>query len=108
MSNTRRSPATLAVLLALSLTGAALTGCSGDDQPGETTASAPTDVAGVIGHALDARAAAVRRGDQARFTRTLGGGRGFRQQQQTWYANVTQLPLERFRYRFDPASLVRD
>ncbi|GAA1770976.1 hypothetical protein GCM10009795_016310 [Nocardioides hankookensis] len=108
MSSTPRSLRTLAVLLALCLTGPALVACSGDDEPGETTASAPTDVAGEIGDALDARATAVRRGDPRRFTRTLGGGRSFREQQQTWYANLTQLPLERFRYRFDPASLVRD
>ena len=32
----------------------------------------------------------------------------FRDQQQTWFANLTQLPLQRLGYRFDPASLVRD
>ena len=107
MSSTR-SRRTLAVLLALCLTGPALVACSGEDEPTETAASAPPDVSGAIGRALDARAAAVRRGDSERFARTLGGDRDFREQQQTWYANLTQLPLERFRYRFDPASLVRN
>ena len=103
MPSTRRSPRTLAVLLALCLTGPALVACS-DDEPDDTSAEAPTDVAGAIGHALDTRAAAVRRGNGDGFARTLGGGRSFRDQQETWYSNLTQLPLERFRYRFDPAS----
>jgi len=108
MSSTRRSARTLAVLLALCLTGAALVGCTGDDDPGETSAEAPADISGAIRDALDARAAAVRRGDPDAFTRSLGGRRAFREQQQTWYANLTQLPLAHFRYRYDPRSLVRD
>lgn len=95
--------------MALCLTGPALAACSGDDEPGATTSSdAPADVADSIQHALDRRAAAVRRGDPDAFTRTVGGRRPFREQQATWYANVTQLPLARYRYRFDPRSLVRD
>src|SRR3954469_21737373 len=108
MSSTRRSPGTLAVLLALCLSGPLLAACSGDDRPEQSSADAPADVTGEIRDALDARAAAVRRADVDAFSRTVGGGRTFREQQRTWYANLTQLPLSRFRYRFDPASLVRD
>ncbi|WP_028644504.1 hypothetical protein [Nocardioides sp. URHA0020] len=109
MSSTRRSPRTVAVLLALSLTGSALTACGGDRAPAAAPASpAPADVAVAVDEALAARSDAVNAADVDAFTRTLGGGRRFREQQQTWYANLTQLPLARFRYRFDPASLVRD
>ncbi|GAA4720038.1 hypothetical protein [Nocardioides conyzicola] len=108
MSSTRRSPRTLAVLLALCLTGPALVACSGDDKAGETPAAAPADVGAEIQHALDRRAGAVRRAAPHAFARTVGGRRAFREQQETWYANVTQLPLARYRYRFDPGSLVRD
>src|SRR6478609_2400430 len=108
MSSARRSSRTVAVLLALSLTGAALGACSGSDSPGKASVSPPADVGTEIRQALDDRAAAVRNGQPEAFTRTLGGRQTFHGQQQTWYSNVTQLPLQRFRYRFDPASLVRD
>jgi hypothetical protein len=108
MSSTRRSARTLAVLLALCLSGTTLVACSGDDGHVDSSAEAPADVSAAIRSALDARAAAVRRADPDAFARSLGGRRTFREQQQTWHANVTQLPLARFRYRFDPRSLVRD
>jgi len=109
MSSTRRSPRTIAVLLALSLTATALVACTGEDQPGETSAEpAPASVTDEITRALDARATAVREADPAAFTASLGGRRSFRGQQQTWYSNLTQLPLAELRYTFDPASLVRD
>src|SRR6188768_1742512 len=109
MSSTRPSRKVAAALLALGVAVTAIAGCSGDDEPGETSASAPSDdVAGAVRRALDARAAAVRRADPDAFAQTLGGGPAFRQDQRTWYANLTQLPITRFRYRFDPASLVRD
>ena len=107
MPSARRSPRTLGVLLALCLTAPALVACT-DDDPGPTSAEAPTDVSGAIRNALDARARAVRRADPERFARSLGGRRAFREQQQTWYANLIQLPLAQFRYRFDSGSLVRD
>jgi hypothetical protein len=107
MSSARRSSRTLGVLLALCLTGTALVACT-DDDPGPTSVDAPPDVSDAIRGALDARAASVRRADQAAFARSLGGRRAFRDQQQTWYSNLTQLPLAHFRYRFDPRSLVRD
>jgi hypothetical protein len=108
MSSARRSPRTPAVLLALCLSGPTLVACTGEDDPADTSVEAPADISGAIRNALDARAAAVRRADPEAFARSLGGRRTFRDQQQTWYANLTQLPLERFRYRFDPRSLVRD
>ena len=108
MSSARRRPRTLGVLLALCLTGSALVACSGDDDPGQTSVDAPADVSSAIRNALDARSAAVRRADPEAFARSLGGRRAFRDQQQTWYSNLTQLPLAHFRYRFDPRSLVRD
>ncbi|MFC7496279.1 MULTISPECIES: hypothetical protein [unclassified Nocardioides] len=99
-----RPTAAALVLGAVALLG--LAGCSDDD--GHAAATPTADVALAVERALDARAIAVRRGDVDRFERVLGGGRAFREQQRTWYANLTQLPVERFRYRFDPASLVRD
>lgn len=109
MSSARRRAHLTAALLSLGLAATALTGCSGD--PPASTAppsSAPADVAGAITKALGIRARAVRDGEPATFARTLGGGRAFRAQQRTWYANLTQLPLQRFRYQLDQASLVRD
>jgi|SRR6478609_4123653 len=110
MSRARPDRRLLAALLALGVLVAALVGCSDDGPtPGpDGGATAPADVAAAVRAALDARAAAVRAGDAEAFGRTVGGDRGFRAEQQTWYANLTQLPLGRFRYRFDPASLVRD
>lgn len=110
MSRARPDRRPIAALLALGALVAALVGCS--DDPGEpgpgSGASAPADVAEAVRTALDTRAAAVRSGDAEAFRRTVGGSRGFRAEQQDWYANLTQLPVARFRYRFDPASLVRD
>ncbi|QWF24358.1 hypothetical protein KM427_12055 [Nocardioides sp. LMS-CY] len=94
-------------LLALGLAGIALVGCA-DDHPPQPAPAPAADVAAAVEHALQARAAAVRRARPEAFERTLGGGARFLEQQRVWYANLTQLPLERFGYRFDPASLVRD
>ncbi|MDF1606300.1 hypothetical protein [Nocardioides sp. YIM 152315] len=104
MSSTRRSR------LAVGLTSAALVllvGCS-DDSGRRAAATPEGDVVVALERALQARATAVRRADADHFERTLGGGQAFRAEQRTWYANLTQLPIERLRYRFDPASLVRD
>lgn len=110
MSRARPDRRLVAALLALGVLVAALVGCSDDasrPRP-DADASAPADVAAAVRAALDARAAAVRDGDAEAFRRTVGGSRSFRAEQQTWYANLTQLPVVRLRYRFDPASLVRD
>jgi hypothetical protein len=106
MPSRPRSSRLAAALLALGLAVAALAACSGDDDPPHATPE--PDVAGAVDRALKTRATAVRRADADAFARTVGGGRAFRAQQRTWYANLTQLPIRRFRYRFDPASLVRD
>ena len=95
------------MLLALAPALAALVACGGDApvHPGQ---AAGADVAGAVQQALKTRAAAVRRDRPEAFEWTLGGRARFREQQRAWFANVTQLPVERFGYRFDPASLVRD
>lgn len=105
MSTTRRSPraATALVLLA-----AALAGCSGGDDPGATPTPAPPDAVRAITRALDARAQAVRQADPEAFARLVGGGGRFRDAQETWFTNVTQLPVRRLRYELDRGSLVRD
>ncbi|MBZ5738717.1 hypothetical protein [Nocardioides mangrovi] len=107
MSTTRRRASSLAAAL---LGLAALTACSGGSDGSSATPSATSarDIARTIGTALDARADAVRHADNAAFLRQVGGGRVFRDQQQTWYDDLTQLPIAVLRYRVDPASLVRD
>ncbi|MBA2952468.1 hypothetical protein GON03_20820 [Nocardioides sp. MAH-18] len=110
MSRARPDRRPIAALLALGVLVAALVGCS-DDAPApgpDADATAPADVAAAVRAALETRAAAVRDGDAEAFRRTVGGSRAFRAEQQTWYANLTQLPVGRLRYRLDPASLVRD
>lgn len=106
MSDTRRSRCLVAVL-ALGLALAALVACAGERRAEPAQAPA-ADVAGAVEHALRDRAVAVRRDRPEAFERTLGGTTRFREQQRVWYANLVQLPLERFGYRFDPASLVRE
>jgi hypothetical protein len=105
MSNTRRSH----LLVAAVLLAATLSGCSSsDDDPADVTAPPQHDVVKAITRALDSRARVVRRADPDAFARQIGGGRGFRGQQDTWFGNLTQLPIERLGYRLDPGSLVRD
>lgn len=102
MSSRPRSALLLAVLLAASLVG-----CSGDDQP-DSQSAAPHDVVKAIGRALGSRARVVRRADDQAFTRLVAGSTSFREQQRTWFGNVTQLPIARLGYDLDPGSLVRD
>ncbi|WP_243061250.1 hypothetical protein [Nocardioides sp. SR21] len=104
MPSTRPS---LRALVALSLLTAALAGCSGDE-PEATPPAPPPDAAKAITRSLDARVEAVRDADADAFAKVVGGGGRFRDAQQTWFTNLTQLPIERLRYRIDPASLVRD
>ncbi|GAB2454870.1 hypothetical protein GCM10027062_39170 [Nocardioides hungaricus] len=98
MSSTLRS--VLAALLLL----AALTACSADEPE---SAPPPVDAARAIDRALDARARAVRRVDADAFTRQVAGSPEFRDLQQAWFANLTQLPVARLSYRVDPGSVVR-
>jgi hypothetical protein len=88
-------------LLAAALVLAAVaSGCSSsDDEPGSAPSSAPTDVVKAIGHALDGRARVVRRADPDAFAGLVGGGAQFRARQETWFDNLTQLPIARLRYR---------
>jgi hypothetical protein len=96
-----------ALVLAAALLVASLAACSGDDRPGDAAAS-PHDVDTAITRALDSRARVVRRADDAAFMRLVAGDKEFRDDQRTWFGNVTQLPIARFRYRLDADSLVRD
>lgn len=105
MSTPRRS---LRALAAVSLLVAALVGCSGGDEPTATPTQAPPDAVKAITRALDARVQAVRQADPDAFGRLVGGGGQFRDEQQTWFTNLTQLPIHRLRYELDPGSLVRD
>ncbi|GAB3264538.1 hypothetical protein [Nocardioides dilutus] len=102
----------------------ATTGCSlfsdDPDGPDESSSSpsgvtiteAPPDALAGIESALDRRADAVRRGDERRFLAGLANGDqadpGLRDQQRTYFANLSQLPLAAFDYSVDPAGLVRD
>jgi hypothetical protein len=99
------------LLTAAALVAAVLAGCAGctgsDDQPDPST-RAPRDIVHALDRALDARARVVRRGDAEGFDRLVGGGRGFRARQGTWFGNLGQLPIARLSYRADPATLVRD
>jgi hypothetical protein len=104
MPSTRRSHRLVPALLVLA--GTALGGCSGETPPSPAVPHADTTRA--LERALEQRARAVRRGDAAAFARTLGAGAAFRSAQRTWFDNLRQLPVERLRYRFDPASVVRE
>jgi hypothetical protein len=101
MSSTLRS-----LLLAAVLVTAVLTGCSGDEPA--AAPRAPVDAVGAIDRALDGRARAVRRADADAFSRQVAGSPEFRDLQQAWFANLTQLPVARLRYEVDPGSVVRD
>lgn len=111
MSSRRRS-GLLAAGVVSTLLLSLLAGCTSDgDRAGHHERHArrsPDDVARAIGRALDARAHVVRRADEGGFDRLLGGPAAFRDQQDTWFANLAQLPLDRFGYRLDRGSLVRD
>lgn len=105
MSSTPRS---LRALAALTIVAAALLGCSGDGSPETTPDAVPQDAVDAISRALETRARAVRRADPDAFASLVGGPAAFRHEQQTWFANLTQLPIQRIGYRLDPGSLVRD
>lgn len=100
----------MAWLLALTL----LTGCLGAAEPAERARGAlgPAGDAGApaatqergpelrarVQRVLDARARAVRRGDEQAFLAQLGGGRAWRERQRLLFGNLRQLPWERFSY----------
>ncbi len=104
------SRAVLALVLASLVSSCALLGGDDDEadaRPAPASAGAP-DVAGAVTRTLDRRASAVLAGDRARFRAGLARGPRFRAAQDTYLANLAQLPLADLRYRVDPASLVRD
>lgn len=102
-----RAEALLATVLALCLVAGGC-GLARDGDRSASTRHVPGPVTAALTRALDARAAAVRRGDASAFLRGLGGSAAFRGQQLTWFDNVTQLPLRRVAFTLEPASLVRD
>lgn len=104
MSSTlpRTARSCLAALLLL----AALAGCSGEEA--EPAPPPPVDAVSAIDRALDARAKAVRRVDADAFTRQVAGSPEFRDLQQAWFGNLTQLPVARLSYDVDAGSLVRE
>lgn len=75
---------------------------------GETTdLPRGVDVAGRISKLLSRRVVAVRTGQEVGVSRDLGGSAAFRAAQRTWFANLRQLPVQRFALSLQPASLVR-
>lgn len=99
-------------LLALALAAGSLVACSTGSTPAEVPTDAATargaaDVVHDIEVALRRRAAAVLDDDPTAYARGLGKAKPFAAEQQTYFANLTQLPLARFDYEVDPASLVR-
>jgi hypothetical protein len=112
MSTTRSEPRTLVALAALLLVGALLTGCSvlgsDDPAPAPSASAAPEDVVAALTRTLHTRAAAVRHEDFARFMSGVDRDRRpFVRDQRTYFDNLTQLPLARFAYSFDPREMVR-
>lgn len=123
----RRSLAALVPTLVLSLLAGALAACSGDEVPPPSAAPThhhghrpgarpathphfriPDDVAGDLQGLLARRAQALTDHDQSAFDAGLADDPGLRSAQDTYYANLVQLPLSALRYRVDAASLVRD
>ena len=112
----------LAVLAAGVLSTTLLTACTVNEplvtRPGDGVSSAPDtgpalaaqpDVVKAIGKTLRRRAKAVRAGRLGSFETGLSRREpALLTQQQTYFANLQQLPLGRFSYTLDPATLVRD
>jgi hypothetical protein len=85
---------------ALLLSAALLVSCSTTAQPSPAPHERSGDLHRAEQHLLDRRARAVRTHDLSLFLGTLDrGDRRLVRQQRRWFANVAQLPLERFRYR---------
>lgn len=97
-----------ALLLAGLLSTATLAACGGDSEPDRPSAVSARAISEGLATTLRSRAAAVRDHDDAAFLRQVGGGRAFRSSQETWFGNLSQLPLQRLGYRVRPATLVRD
>lgn len=110
----------MAFLLALTL----LTGCLGAAETSERSRGArgPVGVDGApaaterqqgpelrarVQRVLDARARAVRRGDEEAFLAQLGGGRAWRERQRLLFDNLRQLPWGRFSYEVQDTDWLR-
>jgi hypothetical protein len=98
----------------------ALAGCSDpltDDPPPAPAEAAPTalasatpvpaDLLATFGRVLDARSAALQQGDLDAFRRGVARRATFRTVQETYFANLAQLPLATVSYEVDPGSLLR-
>lgn len=109
-SPTRRSGpvrGALRSLLFLTLVGLlSLTACSDDLPPPTYSGDAFADVGELMQRTVNARAAALREHDVARFRRTLDDGdAGLLQDQQVYYDNLEQLPIQVLRYRVLPQTI---
>lgn len=102
-SSHRRGPVrdALRSLLFLTCVGLlSLTACSDDLPPPTYSGDAFADVGQLMQSTVNARAAALQRGDIARFRGTLDDGdAGLIADQQVYYDNLDQLPVELLRYR---------
>lgn len=96
MSASHRGRAVVGILAAaLLLTG--LVGCSSGDDP--YPADDPGWVIAQEQHLLDQRARAIRTDDLALFLKGVArGDKAFLARQRRYFANLTQLPLAKFRY----------
>ena len=108
-------------LVPVALVPLLLAGCSSEEDPEPTDRPRheqkaqqkqelprQADVAPALIRTLDERAAAVRSADQAAFLAGIArGNASFVDDQTTYLDNLEQLPLARFGYSLEPASLTR-
>ena len=108
-------PAWAVALLLLGLVAGSLTSCSlldGDDRAGAspTTSAAPPPpgVVDELKRVLRRRAVAVREGKEAEFRAGLARrDAAFAAAQADYFGTMQQLPVQVFRYGFDPADILR-
>ncbi|MCX6401266.1 MAG: hypothetical protein NTX33_15220 [Propionibacteriales bacterium] len=94
-------------LLFLTVVGLlSLTACSDDLPPPTYSGDEFADVGQLMQRTVNARAAALRERDIARFRRTLvGSDAGLVSDQQVYYDNLEQLPIQALRYRVLPKTI---
>lgn len=91
------------------LSGCTLLGGEDDGTPGTSAAPAPPGVVEELKRVLRRRAVAVREGDEQVFRAGLARRGGELATAQTDYFRAMQdLPVQVFRYSFDPADVLRD
>ncbi len=94
----------LALVLFL-LLGPLLVACSDDDPYADSSRPATADFRSMEQKVLDQRARAVRQDKLRLFLRSVDrGDKALVARQKRWFHNVTQLPLQRFRYRVQSSS----